>query len=231
MTRLGKHAGRVERQSSEADLELLSFDLKLEAEHFRNREQRLKEAISWYIPIEELIDMPVIGVDCAEFLAGVKGRSGMGATLLHNQMHLHIDPRTRPKSFHPRRWNVKATVFLDILRDRTLRPQSIIRYEALFADVRPLFENKDAPTRDPATRMDIDFIGRFMSRNHGYGWNRLDPVHETMAVNRIRDRYRLSSGYLEIYDRDGKRQLLEPYEQLLMSTPRDIVEAWMADKG
>ena len=222
---------QAERQLSKAESKLLSCDLKLAAEHFRDCEQKLKEAISWYIPLEELIGAPVIGVDCAEFLADIKSREGMGATLHGSQMHLSIDPRTRPKSVHPKRWNVKAVVFLDVLRDRTLRPQSIIHYEALFADVRPLFENNDTPMSNPATRMDIGFIGRFVSRNHCYGWGRLDPVHETMSVNRIRDRHRPNSGYVEIYDPNGKRQLLEPYQELLMSTHWNIVEAWMADKS
>ena len=198
---------QVERQLSEADSELLGFDLKLTAEHFRDCEQKLKEAISWYIPLEELIGVPVIGADYVEFMAGVEGREGMRAELHERLMCLYVDSRS--ESFYPEYWSVRALVIMYVLWDGTLRPQNIMHYEALFADVRPLFENNDAPPSDPATtRMDIGFMGRYVSQQR-YG---LDPVHETLAVNRIRDRHYPNSGYVEIYDQNGKRQSFKPYK-------------------
>ena len=198
---------QVERRLSETDSELLSFDLKLAAEHLRHHEQILKEAISWYIPLEELIGMPVIGVDQAEFIAGINAREGMRVELHGRLMYLYVEPR--PKSFYPKRWNVSALTLLYVLRDETLRPQSISHYEALFADVRPLFENNEAPMSGSATRMDIGFMGRYVSRNPCYG---LEPVYDTMAVARTKDRHYPSSGYVEIYDQNAKRQALKPYE-------------------
>ena len=197
---------QVERQLSEADSELLCFDLKLAAEHFRDCEQKLKEAISWYIPLEELVGVPVAGADYAEFLAGVGSREGMRAELNGRLMCLYVGSRS--ESFYPENWNVSALVIMYVLWDGTLRPQKISHYDALFADVRPLFENNDTPTGDPATRMDIGFMGRYVSRQR-YG---LDPVHETLAVDRIRDRHHPNSGYVEIYDQNGKRQSLKPYK-------------------
>ena len=197
---------QLEGELAKARSELLHFDLKLLAEHFRLCEQKLKETISWYTPLEELIGIPVIGANWIDFMDDVRDCEGMRVELDGRLIRLYVASRSEPP---PGYFQHRAIASLYRLHDGTLRPQQISDYQNLFRDIQPLFESSGIPISNPVKRMNIGFIGRYVQRS-GYD---LDPIHETMAV----DRHNMVShyphnGYVEVYDQNGKRQSLKPYE-------------------
>ena len=227
---------QAERELREAEIKLLTFDLKLITERLRVCEQNLKKTISWYTPLEELLDMPVMGVNADDFIATATSREGMLVDK-HSSKQLWLDVWLDVDNYwsHPSECREHCTrehcavVVLDVLGDDTLRPQVIFSYDALFTDTRPLFEGSDAPMPvGSAARMDIGFIGRLMENMPFW---KTEPVYETLVVDRRKTGPRNNSsfsGYLEVYDHKGERKSLESHKDKGSFYPNRL-GSWVAD--
>lgn len=123
---------RIPRLEKSCDPEFLEI-----AKRIRESEQNLKENLDFYIPLEDILGVPVIGMDVYEFLESIWGHEGVGvniekATIKARRLILGIYPA------HIRRKTAGAClgmygvgVSIGILPDNTLRPLLICDYNRL----------------------------------------------------------------------------------------------------
>ena len=161
----------------------------------------LHQKISWYVTLEEIIGIPLIGMNLDAFMAAIEGNDYISASLgNYSRLHLSIE------SEHTRRHNniEGAGVNISILPDGSLRPNEINNYNRLFGY---------DPTVNLNRGVRIHPIGRAKTWYRGNGWPEAET--ETMVVTR-----HVNGGYLgskhergqsEVYNRDGRRMSTRTY--------------------
>ena len=64
-----------------AEANLFSIEMKHESERFRRVNQVLKDKLDWYVPLEDVLGVPIIGVDMEEFITSVQGREDIAINM------------------------------------------------------------------------------------------------------------------------------------------------------
>ena len=190
----------VDAELQEAEMKLLSLQLRQEASRLRDIEQALKQNIDWYTPLEDVLGVPVIGVNVDTFIASIENNEDIiikinEITGVRPEKSLSFE--IRPE--HIRHQNIDsfkclgAGVSIYVLPDRTLRPQAIYDYDKIFP------HNSD----DRQNAMHIKLVGSFKKRRHS-DWR---ETNDTMSVSRYKPGYvdgRYESGATEVYDTNGQ---------------------------
>ena len=188
---------------AQTEAEMLHIQFKQEAADIRACEQVFSDELSWYVPLEEIVGIPLIGMDADEFLAAIEG---------HSKYIKAIKSREGPKrlginieSEHTRKhYNIRgAGVGVYILPDNSLRPQKIYNYDRIFA-----YDPKDL-----GNGTTIHLIGR-SNRWYGYDYDCTDTDTETMQVDRFINGGlggKHQRGRIETYNRQGKKIATRDY--------------------
>ena len=180
----------------ESEMELLGLELEKESWRLRSIEQRLKESISWYMPVEDILEMPAIGMDVDEFAAGMAGRAGVivlaDAVDSGNRLGLSITPE------HVRRCRGRhegAHISFGVMPDRTLRPQGVYGYNKLFSY---------DPESDRGRDVDISLIGSYPRKPCG-GFDLNKSAAAVMRVTEWQIRhYKREKAVVHIFDAAGE---------------------------
>ena len=189
-----RRSARVLRASSqETKLELLSMRFQQEAVHLRDIEQILKENLDWYTPLEDMLGVPVIGIDTDEFIASVENNEDVRihADGIHEDRLLF---EIRPEHIEHCNIDYGAMVNVYVLPDRTLRPEGIYNYNRI-------------SSYDPETDSDSGVHIQLIGRSEGvwsYNWRKADIF--TMAVLRYTNypSGRPETCVYETYDTGGR---------------------------
>ncbi|MYB40491.1 hypothetical protein F4X86_04495 [Candidatus Saccharibacteria bacterium] len=156
--------GLQEAKIREQAEQLLGLRLRLETEQLKKVEQVLKEKISWYLPLEDILGVPIIGETPENFKAFVqdheyvraysKDADGeyqsdeeemIAAALGEDELKLTIGSKYTKLAAANGCAGHHAEVDVRIMPDGTLRPQAIRGYDKIFPS-RPefrLFSNID----------------------------------------------------------------------------------------
>ncbi|MYB39873.1 hypothetical protein F4X86_01080 [Candidatus Saccharibacteria bacterium] len=115
---------------------------ELTVEGIRVIESNLKESLDWYVPLEDILGMPVIGEDKDKFIGSIDGHTKDD---LHFKVRvpadrdffiLHVYPETAEGQdlTDLKQEDGLATIYISILPDNTLRPWEIYDYSKMFRD-------------------------------------------------------------------------------------------------
>ena len=175
------------------------------AERIRQWEQNLKDNLDFYLPLEDILGVPVIGVDANEFLKSVWGWEG----LMVNIEQAETEARLLVLGIYPDHIRRKTggaclpmygvPVGIRLLPDNTLRPLMICDYNRLSAtyDIHSLADN--------LKYSQIDLIGRNADPNRPA--DHLPTMRFAEYEFREEDihyrRQRLKSHRVRFYDTDG----------------------------
>ena len=189
---------------SQEQMESLSLQFRQEANRLIEIGQTLKEKLDWYMPLEDILKVPVTGEDADKFMASIENSEDVevfpsytyvGGKRLRNGLYLEIRPEhVRCRDAFSVRYS-GAGVEIRILSDNTLRPQKIESYNRIF-----LYD----PETDEECGTNIELIGRGKS-NSTYGWREKDT--NVMSIVRYSNHHipRFEQGgMIETYNTAGQ---------------------------
>ena len=125
MNALQTGAIKKDLEINRLESDILSLTFKKESWRLRSIESNLKEAIDWYIPVEDILGVPAIGVDYDEF-----------ARSLSDREDIIVEPPREPTG-NGKQFSLDIycgpRILFAVLPDNTIRPQKVEAYNKLFS--------------------------------------------------------------------------------------------------
>ena len=133
---ISEHKTRLE----ELDERLIGLNLQLQAEQLRGVEQVLKEKIDWYVPLEDILGIPIIGMKMEDFEREIINHDHLEIhaeydsenILINQKFKLRIDSKYVKLAEIQDLPHQGAEVDIHMLPDSTLRPKCIRYYNKIF---------------------------------------------------------------------------------------------------